>query len=241
MRIMGIYQIQSVSKPERIYIGSAVSIQHRKYVHLYRLRKGRHESPKLQSHYNKYGEADLVFSTIEPCLPEVLTVREQHYIDTLKPWFNIRLIAESNLGIKWSEESKARVRGVSRGKGIKRSPETCKNISNSKIGNKNATGCKRSEEFKDNLRIIKTGNTQGIGNKSRTGQTNSDVSNKSRSKSMQGKRNALGHEPWNKGKKGMYSEETLNKMRGDNNGMKKKSLMIRDLKLKKSEYDTVSR
>jgi len=233
MKITGIYKIQSSSKPERVYIGSAVSIQRRRYEHLYKLRKGKHDSPKFQNHYNKYGESDLVFSTIEECLPSLLIIREQYFIDTLKPWFNARLIAESNLGIKWSEESRIKMIGNKNG-AVKRSLGTCENIRKSKLGNKNAEGAIRSKETRQLMGNAKVGNEYGVGNKSRTGQTNSKESNESRSKSMQGKRNALGSVPWNKGKTGMYSEETLNKMRGNNNGMKKKSLMNRELKLKKS-------
>ena len=211
MKISGIYRIQSIIKPERFYIGSAISISDRWSKHKSLLRKNAHHSPKLQNHFNKYGEADIVFIIIEPCLSEFLLIREQYYIDTLKPWFNTRQIAESNLGYTWNKDSRDKMRGNKNG-AKKRSAKTKENIRKSKLGNKNALGCKRSDGFKENLRIIKLGNNQGLGNKSRTGQINSLESNESRSKSMRGKKNALGSTPWNKGKKAPYSKETLDKM-----------------------------
>jgi group I intron endonuclease len=65
MKIVGVYKIQSIIKPERIYIGSTVDMVNRWWTHLYYLRNGDHHSPKLQRHYNKYGEDDLVFEIIE--------------------------------------------------------------------------------------------------------------------------------------------------------------------------------
>jgi predicted DNA-binding protein (MmcQ/YjbR family) len=55
----GIYKIQSVIKPERIYIGSAKNIRIRWNIHTSNLKLNRHENKKLQNHYNKYGVNDL--------------------------------------------------------------------------------------------------------------------------------------------------------------------------------------
>lgn len=105
MKLTGIYQIQSKIHPERVYIGSALYIKGRWGEHLRKIKLGGHHSNKLQYHANKYGIEDLVFSVLEPCLPENLIQREQYYIDTLNPWFNIAKIAGSNFGVKHSEES----------------------------------------------------------------------------------------------------------------------------------------
>ena len=94
--------IQSKLKPERIYIGSAVSISDRKRRHLYYLRLNKHHSRKLQLHYNKYGESDLAFTILELCFPEFLTAREQYFINKKQPYFNINPIAGSSLGSKRS-------------------------------------------------------------------------------------------------------------------------------------------
>ena len=62
MNISGIYKIKSKVKPERIYIGSSVNIQERWRKHINYLKNNKHQSIKLQRHYNKYGKNDLVFS-----------------------------------------------------------------------------------------------------------------------------------------------------------------------------------
>jgi group I intron endonuclease len=127
MKYSGLYQIQSKIKPERIYIGSAVSIGNRWCCHLHGLRRNKHSNNKLQNHYNKYGESDLQFSVLLSCDKKDLIKTEQFFIDSLNPWFNICQKANSHLGIKMSEEAK---RKMSLAKiGIKLSDEHRKKIS----------------------------------------------------------------------------------------------------------------
>jgi group I intron endonuclease len=149
----GIYKIQSVIKPERIYIGSAMNISERWHKHLMDLGINKHHSIKLQNHVNKYGIEDLSFSIIEPCFPDWLMMREQYYMDKLKPYFNMSLVASNTFGVRKSSESIKK--GAEKRRGQKRTPAQCKKIS-----------------------------------ESHKGQT-----------------------PWNKGKRGVYSEETLQKIR----------------------------
>lgn len=104
MKISGIYKIQSISHPERCYIGSAVDYKSRWRIHIHDLKNNKHHSGKLQNHFNKYGESDLIFIMVEPCVPELLINREQYFIDTLNPFFNICKIAGSCLGVKRSQE-----------------------------------------------------------------------------------------------------------------------------------------
>ena len=106
----GIYKIQSISHPERCYIGSAIKIKDRWRKHLYDLESNKHHSLKLQNHYNKYGKDDLAFSVIDPCLPEFLTTIEDTYLHTL-PYFNICPKAGSCLGIKRTKEQNDRRKG----------------------------------------------------------------------------------------------------------------------------------
>ncbi|MCK9281568.1 MAG: NUMOD3 domain-containing DNA-binding protein [Melioribacteraceae bacterium] len=108
-KITGIYKIQSIIKPERIYIGSATDTKNRWIVHKMHLRKGDHHSPKLQRHYDKYGENDLVFSLIIGCDKEDLIKIEQFYLDTYKPIFNNCSIAGNTLGFKMSDETKLKM------------------------------------------------------------------------------------------------------------------------------------
>lgn len=92
-RVCGVYQIQSLTEPDRIYVGGSHNIKQRSKEHLAMLQTNRHHSPKLQNHYNKYGEQDLCFSVLCVCDEDDLLLQEQYYITTLKPWFNISLIA----------------------------------------------------------------------------------------------------------------------------------------------------
>lgn len=102
----GIYKIESKFKSHRIYIGSAVNIGNRWNVHLHDLRKGNHHSIKLQRHFNKYGEDDLLFSVMERCDRKQLIKREQYYIDLCNPYFNTCKIAGSQLGTKRTLQSR---------------------------------------------------------------------------------------------------------------------------------------
>jgi len=118
----GIYKIESKHKKERFYIGSASRIDTRWNLHLHDLRCNKHGNQKLQNHYNKYGESDLLFSILLICDKEDLIKIEQYFIDFYNPWFNICKIAGSSLGIKRSETTKEKVRQANLGK--KQSRET---------------------------------------------------------------------------------------------------------------------
>lgn len=173
-KISGIYKIQSICKPERVYIGSAVNIPDRWRLHLWELDLNRHHSSKLQNHYNKYGKDDFEFSIIEPCLPSFLIAREQEYLDKLNPFFNIAKVAGSTLGISRTDEFKEKQRQIN-------------------------TGLKRTEGHRHKISVAQEGESNSM----------------------------YGIEPWNKGKKGLqkspfkgkkgrYSEETLERMRMSN-------------------------
>jgi len=153
MRISGIYQIQSKVKSERIYIGSAQNIRSRWLSHIHDLKKNKHGNSRLQNHFNKYGESDLIFIIVELCFPEFLTAREQYYMNKLKPYFNIRKIAGSNLGLKQSEETIRKKIESLTGKHWHHSEETKKKYSDAKKGNKYNLGRHPSEETKQKIRL----------------------------------------------------------------------------------------
>lgn len=117
--------IQSLSHPERVYIGSAWDVLLRWCNHKNYLRKNKHHSIKLQRHYNKYGEDDLVYEIIEEGIylcKEHLLSREQGWYFHFKgvkseiPYFNIREIAGSSKGRIFSEESKLKMSIAKKGK-----------------------------------------------------------------------------------------------------------------------------
>ena len=182
--MIGIYKIQSIIKPERLYIGSANNIAKRWYCHLNKLYKNQHHSIKLQRHFNKYGKNDFIFSIIIGCNREDLIITEQYFIDVYKPYFNINPNAKSCLGVKRSEEHKNKLRIIH-------------------------TGSKLSEESKRKISIGSTGINNGFYGKKHSSESLSKMSN-----SKKGKRHTaealLNMSKAQKGK--IISEETKKKI-----------------------------
>jgi group I intron endonuclease len=190
MNISGIYKIKSKVKPERIYIGSSVNIQERWRKHINYLKNNKHQSIKLQRHYNKYGKNDLVFSILIGCNKEDLMVMEQFYLDAYKPYFNTCLTVDSVMaGRKVSEETKQKIRKTLKGhipwiKGKHYSEESKHKMSESHKGKK------LSEEHK--RKIGRKGEMHPM-----FGKHHSEESKRKMSEIRKGK------SPWNKGKKGL--------------------------------------
>jgi group I intron endonuclease len=65
--------------------------------------------------FKKYGINNFEFSIIEECLLENLIEREQYFLDTLQPFadtysgYNLRKTATSNIGLKHTAETKAKM------------------------------------------------------------------------------------------------------------------------------------
>lgn len=140
MKDSGIYKIESIIHPDRIYIGSAKKFSYRRTKHFYKLKNNNHENGKLQNHVNKYGIEDLNFIIIEKCNILELLIREQYYIDTLNPFFNICKIAGNTLGRRPSEETLVKMRN-----------RVCSNETREKLRKSN-TGKRLTEEEKFNRR-----------------------------------------------------------------------------------------
>ena len=174
MSLSGVYQIQSIKKPKRIYIGSSVRIDKRWKEHLNNLRKNIHPNLKLQYHFNKYGESDFQFSVLIGCAREDLLKWEQYFLDSNKAWFNNSPTAGNNLGMKASDETRNKLR-ISH-LGYKWSEESRKRLSDSIRGKKKPEGFsqklreanlgkKHSEETKKKIGNIKKGNKNMLGHK----------------------------------------------------------------------------
>ncbi len=160
-KISCIYKISSLIYPTRFYIGSTINYDNRKQLHLKHFRANKHHSILLQRHINKYGLGDMTFSIIEvvPIHGDLLS-REQFYIDSLNPFFNICKVAGNCLGVKLSDETKAK---MSKAKtGIVCSESTRQKISNANKGikktplqievmRKRLIGRKLSEEHKKKI------------------------------------------------------------------------------------------
>lgn len=104
----GIYKITNTITGD-YYIGSACNISNRWSLHRRTLANNKHHSIHLQRAYNKYGAEYFKFSVLEYCEKEKLIEREQYYIDSKRPSYNILPIAGSSLGIKRSEEAKRKM------------------------------------------------------------------------------------------------------------------------------------
>lgn len=112
----GIYKIFSILEPDKFYIGSSVDIKARKDYHFFQLRKGIHDAKYMQNYYIKHGKESLTMEIIEHCDIDKLLEREQFYLDKLLPCFNSRKIAESNYGLKHSEETRRKISASNMGK-----------------------------------------------------------------------------------------------------------------------------
>lgn len=101
----GIYKITNIIT-NKCYIGSSCNIMKRKYNHFSSLKHNRHCNKHLQSSYNKYTKDNFIFEIIEECSKNDLITREQYYIDTIKPEYNLCKIADRPTGLKHTEEYK---------------------------------------------------------------------------------------------------------------------------------------
>lgn len=113
----GVYEILNTITKER-YVGSASRIGKSNslsgfYVrfekHKSLLKSNKHYNIHLQRAYNKYGENNFNFNVLSICPPEYCIKLEQWFLDNLKPEYNIRKIADSNKGIKFTAEHKEKL------------------------------------------------------------------------------------------------------------------------------------
>lgn len=100
-----IYKIVNLVNND-FYIGSTQNFIKRYYTHINHLRINKQSCTLLIRAINKYKEENFKLEIIEECLPEKLLTREQYYLDTLLPKYNVAKIAGSNLGIKRSNSVK---------------------------------------------------------------------------------------------------------------------------------------
>lgn len=109
--MIGVYLITCIPTGKR-YIGSSVSLEKRWIGHKSALRRLVHENMHLQRSWNKYGEAAFKFDVLEECAPEELLKREQQWLDTERPEFNIAPQATAPMaGRKHSLRTLRKLRG----------------------------------------------------------------------------------------------------------------------------------
>lgn len=130
--LRGIYQIQNQVNGKR-YIGSALNIIRRWRQHLSQLRRGRHSNQHLQRAFYSHGQNAFVFSLLEQVEDSLqLILREQYYLDTFLPEYNISPTAGSQLGFRPNAETRAKLSIAQMGK--RHSAETRQKMSKAQKG-----------------------------------------------------------------------------------------------------------
>jgi group I intron endonuclease len=130
MNKSGIYTIVNKTNGKK-YIGSTIDFCKRWKGHVDALKKQCHHSILLQRAWNKYSEESFSFEVIEEIIDKSrLLEREQHYLDTLEPEYNVCKVAGNCLGRRFSEESIQKMRESHRNI----TDETRKRFSTSHLG-----------------------------------------------------------------------------------------------------------
>lgn len=106
LSVPGIYAIRNISDG-KIYIGQSIRISKRIATHKWMLANGRHSCRHLQRAYDIHGAASFEFFLIEQCEIELLTKREQYWMDqhSRAGLYNSSPAAGSNSGFRHSEET----------------------------------------------------------------------------------------------------------------------------------------
>lgn len=126
----GVYLISN-NVNGKCYVGSTIHLDQRRKQHFSRLAHNKHVNKHLQNAYNKYGREAFEFEVLEiididDSIKENLLMREQFWIDNLKPAYNILPVAGSNLGYHHTEETKQKISNST--KGVKKSESHAKHI-----------------------------------------------------------------------------------------------------------------
>ena len=115
--MQGIYKIENKVNG-KVYIGQSTDIEARWQHHIIYLTEHIHGNPHLQNAWNKYGSDKFNFSVIEECEYDMLTEREQYWIDYYggiesSKTYNLR---DANIGGHLSEQTREKLRQVGLGK-----------------------------------------------------------------------------------------------------------------------------
>ena len=141
----GVYAIRNLANG-KMYVGSSSDFDRRKATHLRALRLGKHHSPILQNAWIKYGEDKFAFEMLEEVEPTygALRDREQHYLDALKPAYNVNDVADGHFRL-----------------GKRNTPEHRSKISASNMGRPGTNNGKRfSEEHRSRISEANKGKTR---------------------------------------------------------------------------------
>jgi len=104
----GVYVIVNGTNGKR-YVGSSINLRVRWREHKRRLRRGDHDNQHLLAAWNKYGSKAFWFKILFFCSKSSLIEMEQLAMDAIAPEYNIAPVAGSRLGLRHSEETKAKI------------------------------------------------------------------------------------------------------------------------------------
>lgn len=111
----GIYKILNLNNG-KFYIGSTNNFSRRFSDHKSKLNNGIHPNIHLQSAWTNDGNTNFDIIILEECGVEILTEREQYYIDTLSPEYNFCPLARSSRGRPISDETRKKLSMARAGK-----------------------------------------------------------------------------------------------------------------------------
>lgn len=160
IHMKAIYAIRHIESG-RSYVGSAVLLSRRWKYHKNRLRRNQHHSSYFQNAWNLYGEEAFEWVVLENLDEKCKDLSEQQTLSVIAErenfWvehyrgtsgvYNLRDVAESNLGIKYSEESRKKMGEWQVGK--KLSVETKQKISEA---HKGKSSHMKGKTFSDEVR-----------------------------------------------------------------------------------------
>lgn len=134
----GIYQIRNILN-NKCYVGQSVSLQKRKEYHFRTLKNNKHHNSHLQNSYNKYKKENFIFEILLYCESFELTRYEDYFDKKYKKLYlsyNVRPSADSNIGIRCSDEKKQKLSEINTGEnhpqfGIPKTDEIKQKISKS--------------------------------------------------------------------------------------------------------------
>jgi group I intron endonuclease len=200
-----VYQITHLASG-KFYVGSTFNFAIRKYCHMSRASG----CTKLKNAILQYGVEAFEVKVLEYCEKDVLTEREQCWLDLLQPFgdrgYNIARVAAAppTTGIPRSEETKQKLREANKGKVV--SQETRKKISEANRGRKLPP---RTKEHCKKIRLAKLGKKR----KPLSEETKRKIgeANRGRKHPPQSPESIAKRAEANRGRK--HSEETKQKMR----------------------------
>lgn len=147
----------------KVYVGGSQDLNNRRRDHIKKLRKNAHHNPNLQNSFNEYGENNFKLYILEFCNKEDLNEREEYWINELKAnqsefGYNIRIHAQTNRGLKLSDETKLKISKSLKEANLTISEEQKASISINNRGSKNGMSKLTEEDVIEIKKLLKNTN-----------------------------------------------------------------------------------